>query len=61
MSKHLFISTQVGTWTLTDLRRVLSVSCSGYYQWRAASPPPVPDWQPDLTMWRDACSRRVVD
>ena len=46
MSKYVFISTQAATWTLTDLCRVLGVSRSGYYQWRAASSPPVPDWQP---------------
>ena len=46
MSKYVFISAQAATWTLADLCRVLDVSRSGYYQWRAASPPPVPDWQP---------------
>ncbi|MGI4831965.1 MAG: hypothetical protein ACRYFK_00720 [Janthinobacterium lividum] len=38
MSKYLFISTQVATWTLADLCRVLAVSRCGYYQWRAAEP-----------------------
>ncbi|MGI4871517.1 MAG: IS3 family transposase, partial [Janthinobacterium lividum] len=46
MSKYLFISAQAGTWTIADLCRVLGVSRSGYYQWRAAPAPPVPSWQP---------------
>ncbi|MBO0361180.1 IS3 family transposase [Hymenobacter sp. BT186] len=46
MSKYLFIKAQAATWTLADLCRVLGVSRSGYYRWRAVSPPPVPGWQP---------------
>ena len=46
MSKYVFIREQAGTWALTDLCRVLGVSRSGYYQWRAARPPSVPSWQP---------------
>lgn len=46
MSEYLFIKSEVGTWTVSDLCRVLGVSRSGYYQWRAAEPPPAPTWQP---------------
>ncbi|WP_281383853.1 hypothetical protein [Hymenobacter citatus] len=42
MSKYVFISTQLDTWTLTDLCWVLGVSRNGYHQWRAASPPLAP-------------------
>ncbi|RZL15590.1 MAG: hypothetical protein EOO62_03575 [Hymenobacter sp.] len=37
VSKHLFIKARITTWTLADLCRVLGVSRSDYYQWRAAS------------------------
>ncbi len=46
MSKYPFIYSQTGIWTVCGLCRVLGVSPSGYYQWRAAKPPPVPAWQP---------------
>ncbi|NML67959.1 IS3 family transposase [Hymenobacter sp. RP-2-7] len=45
MSKYVFIKAETGTWTVSDLCRVLGVSRSGYYQWRVAEPP-APAWQP---------------
>ncbi|MGI4742850.1 MAG: IS3 family transposase [Janthinobacterium lividum] len=41
----MFISEQTDVWAVSDLCRVLAVSRSGYYQWRAASPPPALTWQ----------------
>jgi putative transposase len=46
VSKYVFISAQAATWTVSDLCRGLGVSPSGYYQWRATTPPPAPIWQP---------------
>jgi len=45
VSKYIFISSQTGAWAIADLCRVLGVSRSGYYQWRAAEPQPAPGWQ----------------
>ena len=44
MSKYAFLRSQAETWAVNDLCRVLQVSRSGYYQWRAAKPQPAPDW-----------------
>jgi hypothetical protein len=46
MSKYLFVKAESGAWTINALCRVLGVSRSGYYQWRAAEPRAAPAWQP---------------
>ncbi|WP_187632014.1 transposase [Hymenobacter lutimineralis] len=45
MSKYAFIDAHAATWAVSELCRVLEVSRSGYYHWRAALLPPAPAWQ----------------
>lgn len=45
MSKYAVITAQPASWPVRELRRVLGVSRSGYYQWQRAEACPAPSWQ----------------
>ena len=44
MSKYQFIAEQGNTWPVQEVCRMLQVSTSGYYQWRATKPNSAPGW-----------------